>query len=159
MIYTEKKQYRDMGEFLFRKWMDGDIEPDDWHQSEYGGGFAQFGRRVIVDVEGLPVEYTRHETIEDACEEMDSLHTNRAPQEDDAIIQEHGSGYFAALSESLGHFNTLEGAEFALAKAMVDSGYFPDAFYINDRGNYHRIDDDIRAYHDEGGNKMKKKAS
>lgn len=157
MRYTTSETYADMGEWLYRKWRDGEIEPDDWHTDpDSGEGFAMFGRRVIVDYEGSPIDYTRHATIADACAQMDSLHENRAPVEWDAIVSEDRGRYTVSMEGvNVGTYDDRDDAYVALARAMVDAGCFPDAFYVNDRGNYHRIDMEIRELHDAGGDQMR----
>lgn len=152
MRYTTTETYDGMGDFLFRNWYDADDE----FRDGYGYGFAQFGRRVIVDTEGSRIEYTRHATFADACRHMDELHEYRPPTEFDAIVQEDRGRYFVSIEGSeVGAFDDRDDAYMALARAMVDSGHFPDAFHANDRGNYHRIDDDIRELHDDGGTAMR----
>lgn len=149
--------YEGMGDFLYRKWMDGEIEPDDeWRDPETGESFAIFGRRVIVEG-GYGIDYTRHETIAAAWQQMDGLHTHRAPVWDwDAVIVENGRGYAVTMEGvRIGEYADQDAAYLALARAMVDAGCFPDAFYVNDRGNWHRIDEDIRELHDAGGDKMR----
>lgn len=158
MRYTKTRAYRGMGEFLFRKWHDGELDADDEHRDlDIGGGFAQFGRRVIVDVEGLPIQYTRHETVRDACEHMGRLHDQRAPVfEFDAIIHDAGDDYRVSFEgKFIDGYKCREDAEYALALYMVDAGCFPDAFMVNGRGNFHRIDWEIREYHDAGGDGMR----
>ena len=157
MKYTTDHTYDGMGEFLFRKWYDGEIEADDEFRDDEGRyGFAQFGRRVIVDEEGRRIDYTRHATIADACKQLDELHTHRPPTEYDNIVGEDRDGYYVSMEGvSVGTYQTRDAAELALARAMVDAGCFGDSFYVNERGNYHRIDEEIRALHDAGGDKMR----
>ena len=159
MRYTTSEDYDGMGEFLFRKWMDGAIEADDEHRAEYGGGFAQFGRRVIEDVEGLPIEYTCFDSISEACNYVAELHDARGPEgEMDGIVAEGRDGFYVSLEGVRVRrepFATRDEAVRALAQAMVDAGCFPDAFYVNERGDWHRIDYDVRELHDDGGDKMR----
>ena len=155
MQYATTHEYADMGEFLFRKWMDGEIEADDEHRGEYGG-FAQFGKRVIVDNEGSRVEYERFDTVREACRRVEELHTNRAPCEWDNVVFEDRDGYAVSMEGvHVGTYQTRDAANLALARAMVDEGVFTDSFYVDSRGGYHRIDDEIRELHDDGGDKMR----
>lgn len=156
MRYTTTHSYDGMGEFLFRKLWDGELEPDGDFRDDMGQGFAQFGRRIIIDADGGPIEYERYDTIGEACQRFDELRDARPPMEYDAIIGEDRGRYVVSLEGSdCGVFDDRDDAELALAQAMVDAGCFPDAFFVNDRGNWHRIDDDIRALHDDGGDKMR----
>ena len=47
-----------------------------------------------------------------------------------------------------------EVAEIELARAMVAAGVFPNAWLVNDHGNHLDINDDIRRWHDPGGDQM-----
>jgi hypothetical protein len=225
MRYTTEHTYEGMGEFLFRKLWAGDIEPDDeFRDGESGYGFAQFGRRVIVDQEGAAIEYTKHATVADACRQMEQLHDTRPPVEWDALICEDGGTYHVSIEGvSIGSEPVWDHAVVRLARAMVEWGCFParssraagrtppapaaphelfcdDAEVValtpdgavcvlrevlsdergrdiivepphdagglvlavlfgfcavNERGNWHRIDDEVRECHDEGGDKMR----
>lgn len=149
--------YEDMGDFLYRKWMDGEIEPDDYHRDPNTGDcFAQFGRRVIRE-DCRRIDYTRHNNLREACDHMGRLHTDRAPVWDwDAVISEDRGGFVVSMEGTrVGSYDDRDDAYVALARAMVDAGCFPDAFYVNDRGNYHRIDMEIRELHDAGGDQMR----
>jgi hypothetical protein len=48
-------------------------------------------------------------------------------------------------------FPTRDAAEYELAAAMSESGYFPNVWYENDRGITDDIGESVRKYHDEGG--------
>jgi hypothetical protein len=155
MRYTTSQSYEGMGEFLFRKWWDGEIEADDEARGEFWG-FAQFGRRVIVDQEGTPVEYERFPTVTDACRRMEELHDERPPVYDwDAVISWDRGYNVSVEGVHVGTFDERDDAVIALAREMVRSGCFPDAFETNERGWYTRIDDEVREYHDAGGDKMR----
>lgn len=151
--------YEGMGDFLYRKWMDGELEPDDWWRDpETGESFAIFDRRVIVDENYRGhIDYTRHETVTAAWRQMDELHTNRAPVWDwDAVVAEDRGQYVVSIEGTrVGTFDDQDAAYLALARAMVDAGCFLDAFHVNDRGNWHRIDGEIRELHDAGGSGMR----
>lgn len=157
MNYTTTKNYQGMGDFLARKYNDGSIVESDGHRDpETGAYFARFGRRVIVD-EGYGVEYERFDTKSEACNYVAELHDARGPVWDwDGIVAEGRSSYFVSMEGvRVGDFDTEDEAVYALAEAMVDAGCFPDAFFVNERGNFHRIDADVRALHDDGGDKMR----
>lgn len=51
-------------------------------------------------------------------------------------------------------YNTQDIAEYELARAMAEAGYFPNAWYQNDRGNTNDIGESVRKYQDEGGDKL-----
>jgi hypothetical protein len=150
MNFTTTNKYKGMGDFLAHKFLAGDIVEDDGFR-DYDSGyyFAQFGRRVI-EADGYPgcgVDYTRFDTIAEACNYVAELHDARGPVWDwDGIVVE---------GVHLGEHDTYDEAVYALAQAMVDAGCFPDAFYVNGRGNFQRIDTEIRALHDDGGDKMR----
>ena len=47
-----------------------------------------------------------------------------------------GGGYNATLAgKSLGHFKSRGGAFKAIAQAMERDQFYPNVFYVNDRGN------------------------
>lgn len=158
MLKMTRESYDGMGEYLFEHWHAGDIEPDDWHADpDTGEGFARFGRRVIVDYEnGRSIDYTRHDTMADALEQVDKLHRDRPPCEWDGIVSEDRGRYYVSCegSRDKREYLSLELATRGLAQAMVDAGCFSDAFYVGERGGYWRIDDEVRAFHDTGGDQM-----
>lgn len=155
--YTTHNYTRaDMGEWLFHAWRDGQIDADDEWVGKYES-FAQFGRRTIYKHEGARVEYHLHHSITAACEQMMDYHTNRAPVSDYDVIVWEGTlcnYHVSAEGTTVGKYQTREAAELAAAQWMVDHGVFGDAFYVNGRGDWHRIDDKIREYHDAGGDQM-----
>ena len=157
MRYTTSQEYDGMGEFIFRKWHDGELEADDEFRDDTGDySFAQFGRRVLVDVEGTSLEYERFESVAEASQRMGELHDGRPPTEFDAIVQDGRGGYFVSVEGvRVGTYDDRDVAYLALARWMVDAGCFPDAFYVYERDGYFRIDADIRVLHDAGGDQMR----
>ena len=161
MNYTTTTDYKGMGDFLARKYNDGTIVEDDGHRDhDTGAYFARFGRRGIEDDGYSGVDYTRFDTTAEASNYVAELHDARGPVWDwDGIVAEGRRGYYVTMEGiRVGDFDTEDEAVYALAQAMVDAGCFPDAFYVNHRGNFHRIDNDIRALHDDGGDKMREVA-
>lgn len=53
-----------------------------------------------------------------------------------------------------GKYPSQDIAEYELARVMAESGVFPNAWYVNDRGNTDNISESLRKYHDEGGDKL-----
>ncbi|MEJ3741786.1 hypothetical protein WEI85_00590 [Actinomycetes bacterium KLBMP 9797] len=77
------------------------------------------------------------------------------PDEYDAYISVDRGRYHVSLEGTpVGDYPSQDVAEIELARAMVDGGVFPNAWFINERGNYHTINDSIRRWHDEGGDGM-----
>jgi len=77
------------------------------------------------------------------------------PDEYDAYISFDGGRYYASLEASrVGDYPSQEVAEIELARAMVAAGAFPNAWFVNERGNYHDIGEDIRRWHNEAGDGM-----
>ena len=77
------------------------------------------------------------------------------PDEFDAYISFDRGRYHVSLQGSrVGDYPSREVAEIELARAMVDAAVFPNAWCITDHGNYVAIDEDIRRWHDDGGDRM-----
>lgn len=80
------------------------------------------------------------------------------PDEFDGWVSEGRDGYYVRLEGTeLGGrhgYASRDIAVYELAKAMADSGCFPNAWYQNERGNVDDIAYEVRKYHDEGGDKM-----
>jgi hypothetical protein len=77
------------------------------------------------------------------------------PDEFDAYITFDRGRYHVSLEATrVGDYASREVAEIELARAMVAAGVFPNAWLINDHGNHLDINDDIRCWHDEGGDQM-----
>jgi hypothetical protein len=89
-------------------------------------------------------------------EAQDAFESRMFPDEHDATICEISGLYLVTLDgASVGTvFCDRVAAEFALAEAMVAAGTFPNAWLINDRGNYFGINEVMRAYHDAYDDKM-----
>jgi hypothetical protein len=84
---------------------------------------------------------------------LDSWHDN--PDEFDAYISFDRGRYHVSLEGvRIGDYPSRDVAEIELARAMVDGGVFPNTWFITDHGNTEPIDDDIRRWHDEGGDQM-----
>jgi hypothetical protein len=84
---------------------------------------------------------------------LDSWHDT--PDEFDGHIAFDRGRYHVSLDGSrVGDYPSRDVAEIELARAMVDGGVFPNAWFITDHGNYIAIDADIRRWHDEGGDQM-----
>ena len=77
------------------------------------------------------------------------------PDEVDAYIGFDRGRYHVSLEGvRVGDYPSRQVAEIELARAMVAAGVFPNAWLINDHGNHLDINDDIRRWHDEGGDQM-----
>jgi len=77
------------------------------------------------------------------------------PDEFDAYISFDRGRYHVSLEATrVGDYPSREVAEIELARAMVAAGVFPNAWLVNDHGNHLDINDDIRRWHDEGGDQM-----
>jgi len=101
----------------------------------------------------LLAESVRH-LAEDVEEDiLDGWH--ETPDEFDAYISFDRGRYHVSLEATrVGDYPSREVAEMELARAMVAAGVFPNAWLINDHGNHLDINDDIRRWHDEGGDQM-----
>lgn len=90
------------------------------------------------------------------------------PDEHDAWIfdADREPGYYVRLEGSLWDgdvlvphnaerhvrpFLTMDIACYELARAMSDRGYFPNVWHENERGNTWAMDEEVRKFHDEGG--------
>jgi len=74
------------------------------------------------------------------------------PDDNDAYISFDRARYHVSLEGTrVGDYLSRDVAEIELARAMVASGVFPNAWYLTDHGNHIDINDSIRGYHDEGG--------
>jgi hypothetical protein len=77
------------------------------------------------------------------------------PDESDAYISVDHGRYHVSLEEvRVGDYPTRDVAEIELARAMVAAGTFPNAWFINERLIHLDINDDIRRWHNEGGDQM-----
>nr|BFE56385.1 hypothetical protein GCM10020063_009110 [Dactylosporangium thailandense] len=77
------------------------------------------------------------------------------PDEFDGYISFDRGRYHVSLEgKRVGDYPSREVAEIELARAMADGGVFPNAWCITDHGNLVAIDDDIRRWHDEGGDQL-----
>jgi hypothetical protein len=80
--------------------------------------------------------------------------------EGDGFVVEDRGGYLVTLETQHPAGMPRDGypsrdiATYELAKLMADAGVFPNAWYQNERGNTENIGDAVRAYHDEGGDKL-----
>jgi hypothetical protein len=84
---------------------------------------------------------------------LDSWHDT--PDEFDAYISFDRGRYHVSLEGvRIGDYPSRDVAEIELARAMVDGGVFPNTWFITDHGDTEPIDDDIRRWHDEGGDQM-----
>jgi hypothetical protein len=78
-----------------------------------------------------------------------------APDEFDGYISFVRGRYHVSLDGTrVGDYPSREVAEIELARAMAAGGVFPNAWFITDHGNPVDINDDIRRWHDEGGDQM-----
>jgi hypothetical protein len=106
----------------------------------------------LYDHASLLGESLRH-LAEDAADIVDRWED--LPDEGDGYIGFHRGRYHVSLEgKPVGDYPSRDVAEIELARAMVDGGVFPNAWYITDHGNHVAIDDDIRRWHDEGGDGM-----
>jgi hypothetical protein len=86
------------------------------------------------------------------------LHQGRQPdyQSDGIIGQDWNEKYSVSLEGCvIGSAEDYIDAKRLLAQSMLDDGTFPDAFHIDNRGRWYRIDDAIRDLHDASGTTMK----
>lgn len=94
-----------------------------------------------------------HHLADDVDEILDGWQD--APDEFDGYISFDRGRYHVSLDGSrVGDYPSREVAEIGLAQAMVDGAVFPNAWFITDHGNTVAIDEDIRRWHDEGGDQM-----
>lgn len=120
-------------------------------------GWARYGRRVLSWTDQGFVYCERFDSVRAAEEWCEEQWENRGPDaEMDCIIADSRGGYYVTCEGiALGEFDDRDAAVLAVARWMVDHGTFCDAFYVNDRGNWRRIDDEIRELHDAGGDQMR----
>jgi hypothetical protein len=79
---------------------------------------------------------------------------DRPDSEGDGFVYETRDGYTVSLEgiqvkcdyNRFGAFPSREIAEYELAKHMAESGVFPGAWYVNERGNYDAINDAVNAF-------------
>jgi hypothetical protein len=95
-----------------------------------------------------------HHLAEDLDEHI--LHPwEDVPDEDDAYISVDRGRFWVSLEGArVGDYPSQDVAEIELARAMVTSGVFPNAWYVNDRGNTLDINAGIRRWHNHGGDGM-----
>lgn len=130
---------------------------DSYADPDLGEGWAQYGRRILRwDDRGF-VDLDTYTTVEEASAAVDKWHQERGPVGDwDGIVSEDRGGYYVtAEGVAVGSFDNQPAAYLALARWMVDHGTFGDSFAVNSRGNFNRIDDEIRELHDAGGDRMR----
>lgn len=78
------------------------------------------------------------------------------PDDSDAYVFCDRGYYYARLERDyVGPFPTREIATYELAALMSKQGYYPNAWYEGERGGYDDIGDEVRAFHDEGGDGLK----
>lgn len=156
MQTTTKKNHRTLEDWLEQsgRVMELYEQTDQCHRGEYGG-FVQIGRRIIIEDQNT-VEVEKYTNVSEACARFDQLYHDRGPEEFDSIIQEDRDSYYVSMEGSaVGTFATREEATYRLALAMVNAGVFGDSFYVDERGGWHRIDDEVRELHDDGGDQMR----
>jgi hypothetical protein len=101
--------------------------------------------------------------LQDATEEAKSLVEDweARPDEEDGYVSEDRGGYLVSLSGKSpddmprNGYRSRDIATYELARQMAGAGYFPNAWYFNERGNYDDIGAEVRAFHDEGGDQIK----
>lgn len=101
--------------------------------------------------------YQLQRTLTQATSQARSLvdEWEELPGEYDAYVGDDRHGYTVSIEGLIvGTFPRYEMAVIELAEVMAESGTFPAAWHINDRGNMFPIDDEVRRYHNEGGDKM-----
>lgn len=77
---------------------------------------------------------------------------DRPEPDEDGFIGFHRGAYWVTFGgKHIGEYPTRDAAEHGLAKAMTDSGYFPNTWYEDDHGGHVDIGDSVRAHHDAGG--------
>lgn len=77
------------------------------------------------------------------------------PDEFDGYISfDRGRWHVLLDGTRFGDYPSREVAEIELARAMVTSDVFPNAWLITDHGNHVAIDDDVRRWHDQAGTQM-----
>jgi hypothetical protein len=77
------------------------------------------------------------------------------PDEFDAYITVDRGRYHVSLEGTrVGDYPSQDVAEIELASAMVTGGVFPNAWFINDHGNWLDINAHIRRWHNDAGDAM-----
>jgi hypothetical protein len=128
----------------------------------------------LEDVNGVVVEFDCGDNISDAdalVEALDDAHDEATevqenwedrPDEEDGYVSEGSTREcYVSLSGKSPDGMPRDGypsrdiATYELARMMADAGYFPNAWYVNERGNTDEIGAEVRAFHDEGGDKLK----
>lgn len=95
-----------------------------------------------------------HHLAEDVDEEILDEWQD-VPDEGDAYITFDRGRYHVSLDGTrIGDYPSQDVAELELAQAMLATGVFPNAWYVNDRGNTHPIDDHVRRWHNPAGDAM-----
>lgn len=122
---------------------------------------VQGGDVILINVgDNEETASTLHEQLDDtsahlAREILDGWQDTPDPENDGWV-----SFYDGKYSVSLGrprditYYPTMDIAVYELAALMAEAGYFPNAWYQNSRGITENIDTRVRAFHDEGGDKM-----
>lgn len=112
------------------------------------GRFNDDLHSLTTDLEAL-VEDAKKE-----CRDWEDL-----PDEYDAYIGAHWGRFFLTIEQvHVGDqkgYPTREIAAYELARHMTESGVFPGAWFQNERGTCDAVDDEVRAFHDEGGTGLK----
>ena len=78
------------------------------------------------------------------------------PDEGDGYVTEERGEFLPSLSgkrlwKGRHGFPSREIAVYELARAMAEAGYYPNAWYVNERGNTDAIDDAVGAWHGDDG--------
>lgn len=81
------------------------------------------------------------------------------PDEYDAFVTEDRAAYYLKLEGTTSRnprrgYPSRDIAEYELAAWMAESGVFPNAWFMNERGNVENISERIRKFHDAGGDKL-----
>lgn len=77
------------------------------------------------------------------------------PDEGDGYVTFERGLYHVSLDGTyVGDYPSQDVAELELARAMLAGGVFPNAWYVNDHGNTHAIDDNVRRWHNPAGDAM-----
>lgn len=84
---------------------------------------------------------------------LDAWHD--VPDEGDAYISFDRGRYHVSLDGTrVGDYPSQDVAEIELARAMVSSGVFPNAWFVNERGNHDEIDTQVRRWLNPAGDAM-----
>lgn len=77
------------------------------------------------------------------------------PEEWDARVTADRGEYLVSIGgKDVTGYPTRDIAVYELARRMADAGEFGNAWYYNEHGTYDNINDEVRKYHDEGGDKL-----